>query len=156
MKILLIVESHHQGNTLKIADAMAEVAPVTITDTVKVNELDIDDYDIVGFGSGIFYSKFDKRIINCIQNLDDKKGFAFLVSTCGNPNDSFAEIPEDLLNKKNKTVLGYFSCKALDKYILFKPIGGINKGHPDETDLDNAKKFIKEVMEKFENASIKR
>ena len=37
-----------------------------------------------------------------------------------------------------------------DKYFIFKLVGGINKGHPDEQDLKNAQKFILDIMKKYE------
>ena len=55
-----------------------------------------------------------------------------------------------MLKSKKKVVLGSFGCKGYDKYFIFKVVGGINKGHPDEQDLKNAQKFILDIMKKYE------
>ena len=124
MKILTIVESKHLGNTKKVAEAMAEVAPVTITDVENVSKYNLHDYDIVGFGSGIYYGKHDKSLTEFVNTLCDKKAYTFVFSTSGSSgflknNKALA----DLLESKNKIVLGSFGCKGLDKFFVFKLLG---------------------------------
>jgi len=151
MKMLAVVESKHLGNTLKIAKAMAEVAPLTITNIENAKSYDFDDYDIVGFGSGIYMGKHDKRLIDFVSTLCDEKAYSFVFSTYG--SSSFTRNMKclvDLLQRKNKVILGTFACKAFDKVFFLKPFGGTNKGHPNYADFDNAKKFILEIMQKFE------
>lgn len=151
MKILAVVESKHLGNTLKIAQAMAEVAPMTITNIENAKAYDFHDFDIVGFGSGIYMGKHDKRLLRFVNHLCDKKAYSFVFSTSG--GDDFAQNNKrlvDLLQKKNKVVLGTFACKAMYKIFFFKPSGGTNIGHPDSADLDDAKKFILEIIKKYE------
>lgn len=152
MKILAAVESTHMGNTLKIAKAMAKAAPMTITDIEHLPEYNLFDYDIVGFGSGIYFSRHDKKLMELVGKFCDKKAYAFVFSTSGSGNFDKNNKPlVDLLESKNKIVLGSFVCKAFDKYGPFKLVGGINKGHPDAKDLENAQNFIKEIIEKYEN-----
>jgi len=52
-KCLIIVYSYHHKNTAKIANVFAEVldAQVKIPEQVVLKEL--QDYDFIGFGSGI-------------------------------------------------------------------------------------------------------
>ena len=42
------------------------------------------------------------------------------------------------LEQKTATVTGIFSCKGYDTYGPFKLVGGLNKHHPDENDIQNA------------------
>lgn len=152
MKILAVVESPHQGNTLKIAWAMAEIAPITITDIENLPEYNLHDYDIVGFGSGIYFGRHDKKLMELVGKFCDKKAYSFVFSTSGSGSFEKNNKPlVDLLKSKNKVVLGSFGCKAFDKFGPFKLVGGINKGHPDVKDLENAQNFIKEIIEKYEN-----
>ena len=44
----------------------------------------------------------------------------------------------DLLTRKGATILGNFHCRG--KFLL------MNRGHPDKEDLDNAKKFAREML----------
>lgn len=151
MKILAVVESKHKGNTLKIAKAMAEAAPVTITDIENAPKYNFNDYDIVGFGSGIYYGKHDKKLMEFVDKFCDTKAYAFVFSTSGSDSvEKNNKALVDLLKSKNKIVLGSFGCKGYDKYFIFKVVGGINKGHPDEQDLKNAQKFILDIMKKYE------
>ena len=151
MKILLIVKSTHQQNTLKIAEAMSEVAPLTVVELANAGKYNLFEYDIVGFGSGIYYGKHDKELIKFVEALPDKNLYSFVISTSGSAKHSkYNKALSSLLEKKNKQVLGTFGCKGLDKFFIFKIFGGLNKNHPDENDFDKAQQFIIEIMEKYE------
>ena len=150
MKILAVVESTHQGNTMKIAKAMAEVAPMDIISVADAPKYNFHDYDIVGFGSGIYYGKHDKRIMEFVEKVCDKKAYTFVFSTSGSIGFLKNNKPlVDLLKSKNKVVLGWFGCKGLDKFFVFKLLGGISKGHPDKKDCSDAQKFILNVIKNY-------
>ena len=151
MKILLIVESKHQGNTLKLAKAMEGSAPVTITNIENVKNYDLHDFEIVGFGSGIYYGKHDKKIMKFVSSICDEPAYTFVFSTSGGKNfDKNNRALVDLLKSKNKTVLGTFSCLGLDKYFIMGLFGGTNKGHPGADDLIKAQDFITDIIKKYE------
>lgn len=151
MKILAVVESPHQGNTLKIAQAMAEIAPITITDIEHLPEYNLHDYDIVGFGSGIYFGRHDKKLMELVGKFCGKKAYSFVFSTSGSGSfEKNNKLLVDLLKSKNKIVLGTFGCKAFDKFGPFKLVGGINKGHPDADDFKSAQNFILDVIKKYE------
>lgn len=153
MKILAVVESKHLGNTEKIAKAMAEVAPLTVIGVDEAVNYKFHDYDIVGFGSGIYMGKHDDKLIDFVSSLYDEKEYTFVISTSG--SSSFEKNNNalvQLLKDKNKTVLGTFSCKGLDKFFVFKLLGGINKGHPNKQDLANSQEFILDIIEKYKKA----
>lgn len=151
MKILAVVESKHQGNTRKVAEAMKDAAPITVTDVENAGKHDLSGYDIVGFGSGIYYGKFDKDLTAFVENLCDKKAYTFIFSTSGTGDFEKNNKPlADLLEKKNKVVLGSFGCKGHDKFLLFRIIGGLNKGRPNAEDLKKAQKFILDIITKYE------
>ena len=150
MKILAVVESKHLGNTLKIAKAMSEETDMTIVNVNEAKNYDLNDFDIIGLGSGIYFGRHDKRLMEFAENLDDKKSYTFVFSTSGAPlflknNSALVEV----LKKKNKVVLGSFGCKAHDKYSVFKLIGGINKGRPNNKDFEQARKFILDVIKNY-------
>ncbi len=150
MKILAVVVSPHQGNTRKIAEAMAQAASMEITDIEHLPQYNLHDYDIVGFGSGIYFGKHDKKLMELVGKFCDEKAYTFVFSTSGAASFDKNNKPlVDLLESKNKVVLGSFGCKAFDKFGPFKLVGGINKGHPDNNDLENAKEFITDVVTKY-------
>ena len=151
MKILLIVKSTHQQNTLKIAEAMSEVAPLTVVELENVKSYNLSEYDIIGFGSGIYYGKHDKELIEFVETLKDINFYSFVISTSGTNNfEKYSKALVKSLENQNKTVLGTFGCKGLDKFFIFKLFGGLNKDHPNEADFDAAQQFIIEVIEKYE------
>ena len=151
MKILLIIASKHQQNTLKIAEAMSEVAPLTVVELENAKNYNLNEYTIVGFGSGIYFGKHDKELMKFVETLDSTPRYSFIISTSGSSNyHKYSKALLQLLKSKNKTVLSTFGCKGLDKFFIFKLFGGLNKGHPNEVDFDAAQQFIIEVMEKYE------
>lgn len=151
MKILIIAKSRHYDNTLKIAEAMCEAAPATLVNFDDVNNYKLDDYDIIGFGSGIYFGKHDKELMKFVAGLHNDNAYTFVFSTSGSKN--FERNNASLINllkSKNKVVLGSFGCLGLDKFFIFALGGGINKGKPDTDDFDAAQQFICEIVEKYQ------
>ena len=46
------------------------------------------------------------------------------------------------VKEKSAVVAGEFGCRGFNTFGPFKLIGGTGKGHPDETDLENARRFF--------------
>lgn len=150
MKILLIVKSKHNDNTLKIAEAMSEVAPVTVTELENAQFYKLNEYDIIGFGSGIYYGKHDVQLLKFVESLDNKAIYTFVFSTSGSARfDKNNKKLIKLLESRSKVVLGSFGCLGFDKFFLFAICGGINKGHPTIDDFDAAQNFILDIVEKY-------
>lgn len=150
MKILIIVKSKHQDNTLKVAEAMSEVAPVTVTELENASRYKLEEYDIVGFGSGIYFGKHDKELLEFAENIGDKKAYTFVFSTSGSKGyDKNNRTLVKLLESKNKVVLGAFGCPGYDKFFIFKAVGGINKERPNMDDFEAAQQFILDIIEKY-------
>ena len=141
MRKAIVYTSVHHGNTEKLVKRIAEECQVDLIDAIKQMNADLNDYDMIGFASGIYYSKFHKSILKFIEkNLAaDKK--VFLICTYGG-SANFKSI-EQILDKKRSEVIGKFGCKGYDTFGPFKLVGGIAKGHPDEEDIKNAVEFVK-------------
>ena len=141
MRKAIIYASVHHGNTEKLVKSIAEECQVDLIDAVKQIDIDLSGYDMIGFASGIYYSKFHQSILKFSEeNLSaDKK--VFLICTYGG-SANFKSI-EQILNKKHASVVGKFGCKGYDTFGPFKLVGGIAKGHPDEEDMKNAVDFVK-------------
>ena len=141
MRKAIVYTSVHHGNTEKLVKRIAEECQVDLIDAIKQMNADLNDYDMMGFASGIYYSKFHQSILKFSEeNLSaDKK--VFLICTYGG-SANFKSI-EQILNKKHASVVGKFGCKGYDTFGPFKLVGGIAKGHPDEEDMKNAVDFVK-------------
>ena len=143
MKNAIVYASVHHGNTEKIVKSIAGRCQIDLIDAVKQSDADLRSYDMIGFASGIYFSKFHQSILKFAEkNLpDDKK--VFLICTYGG-SENYRSI-EQILDKKHASVVGKFGCKGYDTFGPFRLIGGIAKGHPDNEDIQNAVEFVKEL-----------
>ena len=121
---------------------------------IKPNEIKIDDlskYDLIGFGSGIYFGKHHRKLLDFVSKLqpqENKKAFIF--STRGLfPVPICHKVLRKKLLEKGFKIVDEFSCKGFDDYGPFKLIGGINKNKPDKKNLDNARKFAIRLKNKF-------
>ena len=84
MKALIICVSVSHTNTKKVARAIAEVLDASVVEPEDVDLNTIGDYDLVGFGSGIYFMAFHERLRNFIRNLPRvENARAFVFSTSG-------------------------------------------------------------------------
>lgn len=150
MKTAIIYKSVHRGNTKKIAEAMAESLEADLFDLKDVNNDIIKEYDLIGFGSGIYYFKPHKKLrkfVEGMENVENKKAFHFSTSGDGKYNDWL----EKNLSRKGFEVIGEFHCKGYYAYSIkgILSLKGLNKGRPDETDLKDAETFAYSLKENF-------
>lgn len=146
MKNLLIYESVHHGNTEKIGKVLAECLDADLIKAKDVNVNTLKDYDLIGFGSGIYYGMLHKNVLALIEKLptlSDKKTFVF--STSGQGKTKYNHYAEEKLKEKGFEVVGSFACKGYDTFGPFKLIGGIAKGRPNENDIQIAKEFAEKL-----------
>jgi flavodoxin len=124
-----------------VVEAIANECNVELIDATQVSEKDLRGYDAVGFASGIYYSKFHQSVLNfALVNLPQDKKVFYICTNGGNA--SYKSI-EEIANEKNAIEIGRFSCKGYDTFGPFKLVGGLAKGHPNDSDLKNAVEFFK-------------
>jgi flavodoxin len=146
MKTLIIYSSVHHGNTAKLAEAIAAKLGADLVEAGKAWPDRLAGYDLIGFGSGIYFGTFDKKLIALVDALHEQEGRkAFVFSTSGSGKTSYNDSFVVKLRDKGFSVIGNFSCKGFDTWGAFKIAGGLNKGKPDETDLRDAAKFAEEL-----------
>lgn len=143
MKTAIIYYSKHHGNTKKLLDAIAQKNEVTLIDVTNNPTTDLSDYDCIGFASGIYYSKFQKKLLEYAEKYmpNDKK--TFFIYTYGVKKEGYTNAITEAVSKHNSKILGDFGCLGFNTFGPFKLIGGIAKGHPDNTDIDNALSFYR-------------
>ncbi len=145
MKTIIIYASTHHGNTKRVVDAISKECDVELVDATKVHEKDLREYDLIGFASGIFFSKFSEQVLNFARvNLQANKK-VFFIATAGNPIKGNFNSIAGIVKEKSCNEVGRFQCKGFDTYGPFKLFGGIQKGHPDETELKEAVEFYKGI-----------
>lgn len=84
LKTLLNVYSYHHNNTEKIYNAIAKVLDAKIKKPQQTDPQELQDFDLIGFGSGIDSGKHYKELLNFADNLHQVKNKkAFIFSTSG-------------------------------------------------------------------------
>ena len=153
MKSLLVLYSYHHHNTEKVAKVLAEVLDAEIKWPQEINHEELQDYDLIGFGSGIYSAKHHESLLELADELtkvNNKK--AFLFSTAGITGKSkaskdHATLREKLMSK-GYTIVDDFQCKGFNTNSFLKLFGGMNKGRPNDRDLRNAEDFAWKVKQK--------
>jgi flavodoxin len=157
VKSLVIVFSYHHNNTEKIANACANVLGAEVKTPQQVKPEEIAEYDLVGFGSGIYSATFDPSVLDLADRLPNTAGKkAFLFSTYGAPafiaNREFIEKNHQQIREKLKakgyTVIGEFGCAGWNTNSFLKYFGGLNKGRPNTENLRNAETFARDMKQK--------
>jgi flavodoxin len=152
MKALLIVYSYHHNNTQKVAEVIAKVLDAEIRTPQHTNPQDLQAYSLIGFGAGIDSGKHYKPLLDFAEQLPNattKKAFIFSTSGVSNPKyQTKIHTPlREKLHTKGYVILGEFNCKGLDTNSFLKLFGGINKGRPNEEDLQAAEKFARNLKQ---------
>ena len=84
MKSLIVYVSTSHGNTRRVADRMAEVLHAEVSEPEAIVAARIGDYDLVGFGSGIYFMHIHPRLWRLIGRLPHVEGIrAFTFFTSG-------------------------------------------------------------------------
>jgi len=155
MKTLIVYKSYHRMNTEKVAKAMAEAMNTQVTKVEDVRPEELAEYDLIGFGSGIYGLKHHKALIDLIETMPAMDKNVFVFSTTGNFREVNHQRIKEKLTEKGCHIVGEFTCfgefaGALRLNRDWKGalafIGGKNKGHPDEKDLENARAFAEGLL----------
>jgi flavodoxin len=148
MKSLIICKSIHHGNTMRIAERMASVLYADIVKPKELNPDRIKEYDIIGFGSGIYSSKHHHSLLDLADRLPDLNGKkVFVFSTSGVIRKNFHRSLNEKLEKKNAVIVDEFFCLGFNTNSFLKYLGGMNKGRPNESDLRRAEESAKKVKQ---------
>ena len=124
MKTLIIYNSIYYGNTQKIAQAIAKVLEATLETPQQIDTKKLPTYDLIGFGSGIYYNKHHQSLFDFIEkipNAHSKKAFIFSMNRDGNPDDH--KLLKDTLGEKGFMIVGEFCCKGFENWRAMKIVG---------------------------------
>ena len=143
MKTAVCYYSRHHGNTLKILEAMGnDIDLIDVTSRVAVH---LEDYDCIGFASGIYYSKFHETVLNFARQYLPQGKDVFFVYTCGSMRKGYTSAIAEVAAARGARILGEYGCRGFDTFGPFKLIGGIAKGHPDSGELEKARTFYQSL-----------
>ncbi len=154
MRSLLVLFSYHHKNTEKIANVFAKVLDAPIRKPHRVDPEELQEYDLVGFGSGIYDDQHHHTLLRLADQLPQVGNkSAFLFSTCGAPMET-AEYADkahsplrEKLQAKGYVIVGEFNCPGFNTNSFLRLFGGINKGRPNAEDLKRAEEFAHELKQ---------
>ena len=147
---VIILFSHHHKNTEKVAQVIAKVIGAEIKTPAQTDPSSVANFDLVGFGSGNYYGKFSKELLELVDKIPratGKKAFIFATSGGGGKGAAKFHRPvKEKLQSKGFTVVGEFHCPGFDTWGPFKIVGGANKGRPNADDLKQAETFAQSLQ----------
>ena len=150
MKTLIVYASVHHKNTEKVAKVIAAELGADLVSVGEVQPAALTAYDQIGFGSGIYDHNFHQALLHFVETLPTVTGKqAFVFSTCGVGGTRWHAAFKELLASRGFSVVGDFSCKGWDTNSFLNLFGGVNKGRPNEEDLQEARVFARGLKEKY-------
>ena len=152
MKSLLVLYSYHHKNTEKIAIVFAKVLDAEIKTPREVNPEEIQEYSLVGFGSGIYGERHHRTLLDLADKLPqvtNRQAFIFSTSAIMG-KDKVAKdhsILREKLQSKGYTIVDEFACRGFNTNSFMRFLGGMNKGRPNAEDLKNAEEFAQNLIQ---------
>jgi flavodoxin len=148
----IILYSSKSGNTKKIADSMASqvgCGAIRITANNTPPNVDLEEYDLVFVGTGLFAGTPNEDMVRYIGNLNLKttKIFALFITWGGAPRtDKLAlkRVKALLEGKGQKVLEDHFACYGGWKGVLMK------RGHPKAEEIKNAGEWAKKLVDGLE------
>ncbi|MGI5895208.1 MAG: flavodoxin domain-containing protein [Candidatus Merdivicinus sp.] len=148
MKIAICYYSRHHGNTLKVMEAMCQKYPADFIDVTNPSTTCLDEYELIGFASGIYGFDFHKMVADFARQYLPRGKKVFFVYTYGLNKGIGCKTLAQIASQKDAVILGEYGCKGYDTFGPLKLTGGISKGHPDSEDLLNAQKFYQDILDR--------
>ena len=150
-KSIIFVYSYHHMNTQKIANAIGGKINGKIIELNNNESIELETYDIIGFGSGIDSGKHYPLMLKFAENLPIVKNKkAFIFSTSG--IYKYKKMLKDhqalrtIVESKEFKIIGEFGCKGFNTNSVLKYFGGMNKGYPNDEDTKNAENFGENLL----------
>lgn len=153
-RTLIICKSVHHQNTAQVAGVIANILHADVCTPDEAVPERILDYDLIGFGSGIYFGRFHASLRQWVDQMPDISQLhrkAFVFSTEGLPALAWLWhwSLKSRLKNKGFDVIGEFHCSGFDTVGPLSLLGGLNRRHPDERDLENAAAFAREMRLKM-------
>jgi len=149
-KSLLVLFSYHHKNTEKIANVFAKVLDAQIKTPLEINPEDLREYNLIGFGSGIYSAKHHTSLLDLADKLPqvtNRKAFIFSTSALTGEVKIAKDhaLLREKLQSKGYLIVGEFGCKGFNTNSFLKYFGGMNKGRPNAEDLKYAEEFAQNL-----------
>lgn len=150
MKTIIFYRSAYKGNTLKIAQSMAEALSAELMSIDNANLTDLSEYDLIGFGSAINFAAHDIQLQRFVAEQDLEGKNVFIFSTrCRLLLGAYHKPLRRMIETKGGIVAGEFSCRGYDRTGPWVLMDGYNKSRPNEMDIFKARLFAEKLKWKL-------
>lgn len=148
-EVVIICESLYRGNTMRLARAMSVALNCRVVTAQEALRMDLQTYQVVGLGSGIYFTAHHPRLLEVAQRLNPTQQ-AFIFSTHGAPTKGrYHAALNEALRRNGVPLLGEFSSKGYDCTGPFILIGGGNPGRPNERDEKKSERFVEHILPQY-------
>jgi flavodoxin len=153
---VIVLYASKGGNTRKIAQAVASEIDCEALDVAAdsgLSALDLDNFDLVFLGTGIYTGNPIAEMEQYIQaaDLGKSKRFALFITWggAGKTRQMVADKLRKMLEDKGQQVAeNMFSCYGGSKFSFLK------RGHPNSEDIQAAKHWANELVRGWQDASV--
>ena len=137
----LVVYFSRGGKTRKVAEAIAQELGCEAVD-VKKETPDVSGVELLTVGSGEYgwLHKTLQGFLDSLQPSSNKKAAVF--ATAAGPKPKCIRVIQEALETKGYKVISSFKCRGQLLFFL-------NRGHPTEDDLKNARAFASDLKKKI-------
>jgi len=145
--------SYHHNNTEKIANVFAKVLDAQIKTPQQINPEELQEYGLIGFGSGIYGAKHHEALLDLADRLPrvtDRKAFIFSTSANLEPLSKNHSSLREKLQSKGYMIVDEFTCAGFNTNSFMKYLGGMNKGRPNSEDLKHAEEFAQNLKQNLQ------
>lgn len=154
LRTLIICKSVHHQNTAKVAHVMAEVLQADMVAPEDATHEMVQDYNLLGLGSGIYFGRFHSALRKWVRSLpvepsERRQAFVFSTSGLAFLWPAWHWPLKVQLGKRGVAVVAEFHCRGFDTVGPLWLLGGLNRQHPDQADLNNAAAFARALRDKL-------
>lgn len=156
----MIVLSDENTNTGKIAKVFQKVLGSQIKAVQLIQPDELQNYTLIGFGSGIFDQKHHTSLLEFVDNMPQLENTkVFIFSTSGISRETALKESKTIddphtplrekLKAKDCIIVDEYNCAGFNDNSFLKFFGGMNKGKPNAEDIADAERFAESVKEKI-------
>lgn len=142
--LILYCSSHHQNTETLVKKAATQLPDIDVIPLSDDSCPELSHYELIGLASGIYMGRPHAAMQSFLESHQkEMKGRrVFTMLTSGANQKKYGTAFSSLLEGYGCTVLGNYQCKGFDTFGPWKLIGGIAKGHPDNSDVAGAQAFL--------------
>ena len=141
--IAVVYSSVHHGNTRLLANTLAQSLNATLLSAEDASQVPPSDFDVWGLGSGIYFGRHHRHLLDLVDGWNTGPKACFIFSTAGLPflkRWQHAALRRRLLARQ-VPIVAEFCCRGWDTVGPLWLMGGLNRKHPNQSDLAQATEF---------------